>query len=107
MLPVTWLITGSSRGIGLALVTELAKYSVNVIFATCRHPDRAGRLKEVADNAYPDRVHIVPLDVTDEVSIKEAANQIGDKLSRVGPIPGDAGLDYLIQNAAITLPASS
>ncbi|KAG8684063.1 hypothetical protein FRC11_012680, partial [Ceratobasidium sp. 423] len=94
----------SSRGIGLALVTELAKYSSNIIFATCRHPDKATRLEEVANNAYADRVHIVPLDVTDENSIIEAAGRIGDKLNNVGPIPGNAGLDYLIQNAAITLP---
>ncbi|CAE6481353.1 unnamed protein product [Rhizoctonia solani] len=104
MLPVTWMVTGSSRGIGLALVTELAKYSSNIIFATCRNPDKATDLKKVADNAYADRVHIVPLDVTDETSIMEAAKDIGDRLGRVGPIPGDAGLDYLIQNAAITLP---
>ncbi|KAF8748779.1 Enoyl-(Acyl carrier protein) reductase [Rhizoctonia solani] len=104
MLPVTWLITGSSRGIGLALVTELAKYSSNIIFATCRHPEKAARLREVANKAYPERVHIVPLDVTDEVSIKEAATEIGERLSHVGPIPGDMGLDYLVQNAAITLP---
>ncbi|KAF8693805.1 Enoyl-(Acyl carrier protein) reductase, partial [Rhizoctonia solani] len=104
MLPVTWLITGSSRGIGLALVTELAKYSSNIIFATCRHPEKAACLREVANKAYPERVHIVPLDVTDEVSIKEAATEIGERLSRVGPIPGDMGLDYLVQNAAITLP---
>ncbi|CEL60182.1 putative oxidoreductase C663,06c OS=Schizosaccharomyces pombe (strain 972 / ATCC 24843) GN=SPCC663.06c PE=3 SV=1 [Rhizoctonia solani AG-1 IB] len=104
MLPVTWLITGSSRGIGLALVTELSRYSSNVIFATCRRPDKAMRLKEVADQAYPGRVHIVPLDVTDEASIKEAATKIGDKLESVGSIPGNAGLDYLIQNAAVTLP---
>jgi NADP-dependent 3-hydroxy acid dehydrogenase YdfG len=59
------------------------------------------RLKEVADQAYPGRVHIIPLDVTDEASIKEAATKIGDKLESVGSIPGNAGLDYLIQNAAV------
>ncbi|KEP45978.1 short chain dehydrogenase, partial [Rhizoctonia solani 123E] len=107
MLPVTWMVTGSSRGIGLALVTELAKYSSNIIFATCRHPDKATRLKEVAEKAYTDRVHIVPLDVTDETSIIEVANMIGDKLGHVGPVPGGAGLDYLIQNAAVTLPSWS
>ncbi|CAE6456005.1 hypothetical protein ACGC1H_003132 [Rhizoctonia solani] len=106
MLPVTWMVTGSSRGIGLALVTELAKYSSNIIFATCRHPEKATGLKEVAAKAYADRVHIVPLDVTDETSIIKAANMIGDKLGHVGPVPGDAGLDYLIQNAAITLPGA-
>ncbi|CAE7170631.1 unnamed protein product [Rhizoctonia solani] len=104
MLPVTWTITGSSRGIGLALVTELAKYPCNIIFATCRHPDKATRLKAVVDNAYADRVHILPLDVTDETSIMAAANMIGERLGGIGPIPGEAGLDYLIQNAAITLP---
>ncbi|ELU37162.1 short chain dehydrogenase domain-containing protein [Rhizoctonia solani AG-1 IA] len=85
----------------IILVRCLAKYSSNIIFATCRHPEKAVCLREVANKAYPERVHIVPLDVTDEVSIKEAATEIGDRLARVGPIPGDAGLDYLVQNAAI------
>ncbi|GAB1526151.1 hypothetical protein RhiTH_009317 [Rhizoctonia solani] len=103
-IPQLIILVCSSRGIGLALVTELAKYSSNIIFATCRHPEKAARLREVANKAYPERVHIVPLDVTDEVSIKEAATEIGERLSHVGPIPGDMGLDYLVQNAAITLP---
>ncbi|QRW10175.1 short chain dehydrogenase [Ceratobasidium sp. AG-Ba] len=32
------------------------------------------------------------------------AKQVGEILNQVGQIPGAAGLDYLIQNAAITLP---
>ena len=47
------------------------------------------------------RLHVVPLDVTDENSIIQTANQVGEILSQIGQIPGAAGLDYLIQNAAV------
>lgn len=36
------LITGANRGLGLAMVEEIAKnYSVKRIFACCRDPDKA------------------------------------------------------------------
>ncbi|KAG8688568.1 hypothetical protein FRC08_011369, partial [Ceratobasidium sp. 394] len=50
------------------------------------------------------KIHVIPLDVTEEASIVQAAQHVGAILSQVGPIPGATGLDYLIQNAAITLP---
>ncbi|KAF8597395.1 NAD(P)-binding protein [Ceratobasidium sp. AG-I] len=117
MLPVTWLITGSSRGIGLELVTQLVQNPNHVVFATCRNPENAARLHELVSGEWEGergKMHIVRLDVTREESIAEAAMKVGELLGQVGQIPGQAGLDYLIQNAAIgdgddslTLEASS
>ncbi|KAG8726259.1 hypothetical protein FRC12_023561, partial [Ceratobasidium sp. 428] len=107
MLPVTWLITGSSRGLGLEFVTQLVNNPNNVVLATCRNPDTAAGLKTLTaegDGRVRGKLHVIPLDVADETSIMQASEVVGDILSRVGQIPGAAGLDYLIQNAAITLP---
>lgn len=85
------LITGSNRGIGLALVEQYLTQSDNLIFATCRSPERADRLRFIAEK-YSDRVIIVPLDVIDEESITNAVSTISQHVN---------GLDMLINNAGI------
>jgi NAD(P)-dependent dehydrogenase (short-subunit alcohol dehydrogenase family) len=60
------LITGSNRGIGLALSSAYAKAGWRVI-STCRDPERATELKTLA-KAYPN-VTIESLDVTNAPSI--------------------------------------
>ena len=70
----TYLVTGSSRGLGLNLVARLLAHpsaTVGTIFATARS-DASIELKELVDGS-AGRVQFVKLDVTDKVSIKEAA----------------------------------
>ncbi|XP_023336851.1 uncharacterized protein LOC111707898 [Eurytemora carolleeae] len=57
------LITGTSRGLGLEMVTQLAnrKSPPSLIFATCRNPVAAVKLQEVAKKF--DFVKIIQLDV--------------------------------------------
>lgn len=66
----TILLTGSNRGVGLALATEYAAQGWNVI-ATCRTPKKATELKALA--AANPKVIIEQLDVTDERQIKKLA----------------------------------
>ncbi|XP_018534087.1 C-factor isoform X1 [Lates calcarifer] len=88
------LITGSSRGIGLQLVRELAKSSNRppTIIATARNPTSSTDLQELS-KTYPG-VHIVTLDVESQQSISSA-------LEEVQSIVGNNGLNCLINNAAI------
>lgn len=88
----TWLVTGSSRGIGFEVVKQLASDPSREIFATCRNPETASAL-----NSLSGKLHVVKLDVDDEVSIRNAAETIS-------AILGDRGLDYLINNAGIVSP---
>lgn len=88
----TWLVTGSSRGIGFEVVKQLASDPSKEIFATCRNPDSASTLKSL-----PGKLHVLMLDVDDEASIRNAAEA-------VSAILGDRGLDYLINNAGIVSP---
>lgn len=83
------VITGSNRGIGLALVHECVKRGVPRIFATCRTPSTAHDLQAFAKSH---GVHIIALDINDEASIAAAAEQVQAKTGK---------LDVLINNAGI------
>lgn len=91
----SYLVTGSSRGLGLALVSRLAnlpKAEVGTIIATARQDD-SPRLKELA-NASSGRVELVKLDVTDRPNVEAAAKMVEAKLQ-------GKGLDFLINNAGV------
>ncbi|CAN9300052.1 unnamed protein product [Alternaria alternata] len=90
----SYLITGSSRGIGLGYVTILARKDaseVSKIFAAARSENSALN-KLISESA--GRIEFVPLEVTSEESAKKAAQHVERSL-------GDQGLDVLINNAGV------
>ncbi len=84
------LITGCSRGIGLALVPFVLADGDDV-FATCRSPDTADELQVLADNCKR-QLSVLRLDLTDSSSHTAVRNYV---LDRTG------ALDILINNAAV------
>ncbi|KZV92167.1 NAD(P)-binding protein [Exidia glandulosa HHB12029] len=91
---VTWFITGTSRGIGLELAKQLAANAQNSVFASCRSPATAKALNELASSVPNKNVHVIALDVDDELSVRNAVKSVESIL------PAGAGIDYLINNAA-------
>ncbi|KAL4793056.1 hypothetical protein BDV19DRAFT_367263 [Aspergillus venezuelensis] len=91
----TYLITGTARGLGLALVKALSsapESKVSTIFATVRStPPQA--LQDIVSSS-GGRVVIVSLEVTESESVKAAVKEVKEKL-------GGRGLDVLINNAAV------
>ncbi|KAM5442948.1 hypothetical protein MferCBS31731_001821 [Microsporum ferrugineum] len=90
----SYLITGTSRGIGLALVGDLVAKpasEVSVIFAAARTETDALKAL-IAKSA--GRIEFVPIDVTSEEKVKKAVEQVEKSL-------GDKGLDVLINNAGV------
>ena len=83
----TVLITGSNRGIGLALAENYAQQGWNVI-ATCRKPNKAVDLISLREEY--NNVNIERLDVTSQEQIKELAEKYNG-------IP----IDILLNNAGI------
>ncbi|MEV6835148.1 SDR family oxidoreductase [Streptomyces sp. NPDC051133] len=88
----TALVTGSGRGIGLALARGLAEAGCTVVL-NGRDP---GRLAEAASGLPGDRVRTAVFDVTDGRAV---AAGIADVEERVGP------LDILVNNAGMQLRA--
>jgi NAD(P)-dependent dehydrogenase (short-subunit alcohol dehydrogenase family) len=83
------LVTGASRGIGLELVRQYADDGWSVV-ATCRDPDGAVDLREIASKAPAGAVAIHRLDVTSDAHLEELAAALGD-----------TPLDVLVSNAAV------
>ncbi|CAG8211135.1 unnamed protein product [Penicillium olsonii] len=91
----SYLITGSSRGIGLELTRQLAakaQNDVGTIFASARSSNGPEFQKLLQQ--YPNRIVFVPLDVTDVESVKNAAKLVSAALE-------GKGLDVLINNAGV------
>ncbi|XP_039301255.1 C-factor isoform X1 [Nilaparvata lugens] len=90
------LITGCNRGIGLGFVQHLLK-SANTatsnIFATCRNPQQAKELTDLAQKH--GNLKILQLDVKDFDSYKDVVKQVQD-------VVGDAGLNLLVNNAGVS-----
>ncbi|KAI0353991.1 NAD-P-binding protein [Trametes cingulata] len=89
----SWLITGTSRGIGLELVRQLSSSPANVVIAACRNPSKADALEALKAEA-AGTVHIVQIDVDDPASTTSSTEMVTSLI-------GDLGLDYLINNAGI------
>jgi len=85
------LLTGSNRGIGLEFARRLAG-RVGTLYATCRHPDEATDLRDVAD-AHASTVRVLPLDVTDSDSIEMARKLVASDRGRVDLLINNAGVN--------------
>lgn len=81
----TWLITGSSRGLGRALA-EAVLAAGNRLVATARNPDSLHDLTA----RFPETVRAVALDVTDPVAAQLAVETA---------VKAFGGLDVLVNNA--------
>eukprot|EP00929_Paragymnodinium_shiwhaense_P114359 TRINITY_DN82723_c0_g1_i1.p1 TRINITY_DN82723_c0_g1~~TRINITY_DN82723_c0_g1_i1.p1 ORF type:complete len:270 (+),score=29.50 TRINITY_DN82723_c0_g1_i1:202-1011(+) len=96
----TVLITGCSRGLGLGLAKVFGACGALVI-ATCRNPDGAAELKNVAAcDAYGGRIHVLECDLASEDSIERTGKAVEEMIS-AGLLDG---IDVLINNAGISTP---
>ncbi|MBS1747798.1 MAG: SDR family oxidoreductase [Bacteroidetes bacterium] len=87
------IITGCSSGIGFATALLLAK-NKHVVFATMRQPSRNTELQDIADNKNLP-INILPLDVTDNNSIKNAIAQVLYHTDKIDVLINNAGIGTL------------
>lgn len=87
-----WLVTGSNRGIGLALVTQLATRENNIIFATVRNISKLGQLASLITQ-YP---NVRPLQLSLEVaaSAQNMAAEIAKVTDHLDVVIANAGIAY-------------
>ncbi|KAF9474783.1 NAD(P)-binding protein [Pholiota conissans] len=87
-----YLVAGATRGIGLALVAELAAKDLSaIIYAGGRNPSAAPPLIELATR-YPGRVLPVKYIAADKEGNEALAREIGVKYGRVDTIVANAGI---------------
>ncbi len=99
----TAIITGGSRGIGLAIAQRLADAGVNIVIAaktTEPHPKLPGTIYEAAESitSKGGNAHAVVLDLRDEDQIK---NVVLETAATFG------GIDILVNNASAIFLASA
>ena len=83
----TWLITGSSRGLGRALAEAVLNAGDNLV-ATARN---TSGLEDLADR-YPAQVILWPLDVTNYLAAEAAVNAAVERFGRLDVV-AKGGLD--------------
>jgi NAD(P)-dependent dehydrogenase (short-subunit alcohol dehydrogenase family) len=82
----TWLITGSSRGLGRELAKAVLEGGDNVV-ATARRPEQLDDLVE----KYGDRVRAIALDVTDAEAARAAVQTAVDEFGTLDVVANNAG----------------
>jgi NAD(P)-dependent dehydrogenase (short-subunit alcohol dehydrogenase family) len=89
-MPKIWFVTGSSRGLGRALV-EVAVEAGDRVAATARNPER---LQDLVDT-YGDAVLALRLDVTDHDAAARAVAQARETFGRIDVVVNNAGYSDL------------
>ena len=84
--PLTWFVTGSSRGLGRAL-TRAALAAGDNVAATARRPEQLDDL--VAE--YGERIAPIALDVTDPAAARAAIATARDRFGRIDVLVNNAG----------------
>jgi NAD(P)-dependent dehydrogenase (short-subunit alcohol dehydrogenase family) len=85
-----WLVTGSSRGLGRALV-DVALEAGDCVAATARRPEQLQDLR----NNYGAAVLLLPLDVTDYHAAARAVTQAAETFGRIDVVVNNAGYSDL------------
>ncbi|RWS18779.1 hypothetical protein B4U80_11197, partial [Leptotrombidium deliense] len=87
------LITGANRGLGLEFVRQfVSSGKAKQVYATCRDPEKADQLMEIAKSN--DKVRVLKVDVTDYKSFPDLVKQVAANLE-------GNHLNLLINNAGI------
>ncbi|CEL59825.1 C-factor OS=Myxococcus xanthus GN=csgA PE=1 SV=1 [Rhizoctonia solani AG-1 IB] len=92
MLGGRYLIVGANRGIGLEFVKQLLGKSENTIIGTYRSVQTIDELKKLSEApSNKGRLSLVRLDMNDEQSCKEAADEVKANLGAIDILVVNAG----------------
>ena len=83
------LVTGAHKGIGLQIVKDLAANGLTVLIGS-RNMENG----QTAADSVGEAAHAVQLDVTDEGSVRAAAERIGNEFGRLDVLVNNAGISH-------------
>lgn len=92
------VVTGADRGLGLAMVAQLAEQG-NIVFAGQFMPHWS-ELTDIATQ-YPECVRIVPLNVASLDSVQEAVAHVKEQVDHVDVLINNAGVNSLSRTQMI------
>ncbi|KAI4343112.1 hypothetical protein MLD38_027650 [Melastoma candidum] len=86
------MVQGASRGIGLEFVRQLLQRSdKGHVVATCRDPGKSSGLISLRSE-FSNRLSILPLDVTDESTIKATSEAVNDQFGSLNLLVNASGI---------------
>lgn len=104
------LVTGGSRGIGKAIVTDFAEKGYHVIINYRKEENEANKLKEELENKYNIEALTIKADVSNENEVKNMVEQIVNKFGKIDVLVNNAGIaidkefeDRTVEDWQITL----
>ena len=86
------LVTGSSRGIGRAIVTDFARKGYNVVINYIKEDNQAKELKEKLEKEYHIKVLTIRADVSNENEVQKMIDTIINKFGRIDVLVNNAGI---------------
>ncbi|NAZ85426.1 SDR family NAD(P)-dependent oxidoreductase [Kineococcus indalonis] len=89
--PATWLVTGASRGLGLALVQALLASGAQVV-ATTRSPSRLRASLTGVDTSH---LLALEVDVVDPAAVEEAVRRATQRFGSLDVVVNNAGYGFL------------
>ncbi|KAG9127916.1 hypothetical protein FRC07_007567 [Ceratobasidium sp. 392] len=95
-MPVSYLITGASKGLGLEFVDQLSAAPDTLVFGLVRNPDTSVKLRDLQSQRK--NIHIVTADVRN-------LQELNDAVKQVTAVTGGS-LDWLINNAGFIEPSN-
>lgn len=90
--PATWFVTGTSRGLGLELVTQLLQRGDQVA-ATTRSTERL--LAALGDRVDTSRLLPLTVDLRDDEQVRQAVRQATERFGGLDVVVNNAGYGYL------------
>lgn len=88
------LVTGSSLGIGAALVKEFAKHGANIVVTYNHNKAKADKVSEECLKLGAKNTLVLKLDVTKTSEIQEAVTQIISQFGQIDILVNNAGVLY-------------
>lgn len=88
----TVLVTGSSRGIGAAIIKKFASYGANVIINYINDYDSAIKLEEEIRNKYKVKSLVIKCDVSEEQDVKRMFHEIEQVFHSIDVLVNNAGI---------------